>query len=49
MLGNSDVTESQDVAVKLGEDISTRAMMEYFKPPMTWLEEQNKGRQIGWE
>ena len=32
-----------------GEDISTRAMMDYFKPLMTWLEEQNKGRQIGWE
>lgn len=31
------------------EDISIRAMMEYFKPLMTWLEEQNKGRQIGWE
>ena len=28
-----------------GEDISTRAMMEYFKPLMSWLEEQNKGRQ----
>ncbi|PYJ76855.1 MAG: hypothetical protein DME77_04630 [Verrucomicrobia bacterium] len=25
------------------------AMMEYFKPLMSWLEEQNKGRQIGWE
>jgi len=32
-----------------GEDISTRAMMDYFKPLMTWLEEQNRGRQIGWE
>jgi len=32
-----------------GEDISTRAMLEYFKPLMAWLEEQNKGRQIGWE
>jgi len=32
-----------------GEDISTRAMAEYFKPLMTWLEEQNKGRQIGWD
>ena len=32
-----------------GEDISTRAMMEYFKPLMSSLEEQNKGRQIGWE
>ena len=27
-----------------GEDISIRAMMEYFKPLMSWLEEQNKGR-----
>jgi len=22
-------------------------MMDYFKPLMSWLEEQNKGRQIG--
>ena len=32
-----------------GEDLSTRAMMEYFKPLMAWLEKENKGRQIGWE
>jgi peptidyl-dipeptidase A len=32
-----------------GEDISTRAMLDYFQPLMSWLEEQNKGRQIGWE
>jgi len=32
-----------------GEDISTRAMAEYFKPLQSWLEEQNKGREIGWE
>jgi len=32
-----------------GEDLSTRAMMEYFKPLMAWLEQQNKGRQIGWD
>jgi peptidyl-dipeptidase A len=32
-----------------GEDLSTRAMVEYFKPLMGWLQEQNKGRQIGWE
>jgi peptidyl-dipeptidase A len=32
-----------------GEDISTRAMADYFKPLMTWLEEQNQDRQIGWE
>jgi peptidyl-dipeptidase A len=32
-----------------GEEISTRAMAEYFKPLQTWLEEQNKGRQVGWD
>ncbi len=31
-----------------GEDLSTRAMVEYFKPLQKWLEEQNRGRQIGW-
>lgn len=33
----------------VGEELSTRAMLEYFKPLMKWLEEQNKGRQIGWD
>jgi peptidyl-dipeptidase A len=32
-----------------GEDLSTRAMLEYYQPLMSWLQEQNKGRQIGWE
>lgn len=32
-----------------GEDISTRAMADYFRPLQIWLEEQNKGRQIGWD
>ena len=32
-----------------GEDLSTRAMMDYFKPLMAWLEQQNQGRQIGWD
>ncbi len=32
-----------------GEDLSTRAMVEYFKPLTAWLAEQNKGRPIGWE
>jgi peptidyl-dipeptidase A len=32
-----------------GEDLSTRAMVDYFKPLMIWLEEQNRGRTIGWE
>ena len=32
-----------------GENLSTRAMVDYFKPLMTWLQEQNKGRTIGWE
>jgi peptidyl-dipeptidase A len=32
-----------------GEDFSTRAMLEYYAPLLTWLTEQNKGRPIGWE
>ncbi|BDU75028.1 M2 family metallopeptidase [Mesoterricola silvestris] len=32
-----------------GEDLSTRAMAEYFRPLTQWLETQNKGRQIGWD
>jgi peptidyl-dipeptidase A len=32
-----------------GEDLSTRAMVEYFKPLQAWLEEQNRGRPLGWE
>ncbi|MGI8957323.1 MAG: M2 family metallopeptidase [Chthoniobacterales bacterium] len=32
-----------------GEDISTRAMVDYFQPLMAWLEKQNKGRKIGWD
>ncbi len=32
-----------------GEDVSTRAVAEYFKPLQARLEEQNKGRQIGWD
>ena len=32
-----------------GEELSTRAMVEYYAPLMSWLEEQNKGRKIGWE
>ena len=31
-----------------GEDLSTRAMADYFAPLMAWLQEQNRGRQIGW-
>ncbi len=32
-----------------GEELSTRAMVEYYAPLMQWLQEQNKGRPIGWE
>jgi len=32
-----------------GEDLSTRAMAEYFKPLMAWLEHENRGRQVGWD
>jgi hypothetical protein len=46
----TDVTPEHDAAAEATcEDISTRAMMEYFKPLMSWLEEQNKGREIGWD
>lgn len=32
-----------------GEDLSTRAMVEYFRPLQAWLEEKNRGRKIGWD
>lgn len=32
-----------------GEDLSTKAMVEYFQPLTKWLETENKGRPIGWE
>ncbi len=32
-----------------GEELSTRALAEYFKPLMAWLDRENRGRQIGWE
>ena len=31
-----------------GEEISAKPMLEYFQPLMSWLQEQNKGRDIGW-
>ncbi len=34
---------------KTGEDISPKAMLEYFKPVMDYLQEVNKGRVVGWE
>jgi peptidyl-dipeptidase A len=44
-------TEDWRVVLKVatGEDLSTRAMVDYFKPLMAWLEKQNKGRKIGWD
>ena len=32
-----------------GEDLSTRAMVEYFQPLLAWLQMENQGRPIGWE
>ncbi len=32
-----------------GEELSTRAMLEYYAPLQGWLEAQNRGREIGWE
>ena len=29
---------------KTGEDLSARAMLDYFSPLMVWLKEENKGR-----
>ena len=31
-----------------GEPLSTRAMMEYFKPLDAWLDQQLKGKPVGW-
>lgn len=31
-----------------GSELSTKAMVEYYKPLMKWLEKENKGRKIGW-
>ncbi len=33
---------------KTGEEISTRAMLEYFEPLMDYLQEANAGRELGW-
>lgn len=30
-----------------GEELSSEAMLEYFAPLQTWLEEQNEGREVG--
>jgi peptidyl-dipeptidase A len=32
-----------------GEELSTRAMVEYYAPLMDWLKKENQGRPIGWE
>jgi peptidyl-dipeptidase A len=32
-----------------GEELSTRAMVDYYRPLMKWLEKQNRGRRIGWD
>jgi peptidyl-dipeptidase A len=29
--------------------MSGQAMIEYFRPLMSWLQEQNKGRRCGWQ
>jgi peptidyl-dipeptidase A len=34
---------------KTGEELSTRAMLEYFKPLMAYLEKENQGRTVSWE
>jgi len=34
---------------KTGEELSSRAMLEYYRPLMKYLETENKGRQLSWE
>lgn len=34
---------------KTGSEVSTKAMLEYFEPLVSYLEEQNAGRTIGWQ
>ena len=34
---------------KTGEELSTRAMLEYYRPLMTYLQKENKGRKTSWE
>ncbi len=34
---------------KTGSAVSTKAMLEYFEPLVSYLEEQNAGRKIGWQ
>lgn len=31
-----------------GEDLSAKAMLEYYAPVMKYLQEQNRGREVGW-
>ena len=31
-----------------GEELSAKAMLEYYEPLMKYLQEQNKGREVGW-
>ena len=33
---------------KTGEELSTRAMVEYFKPLLAYLEKENQGRNVAW-
>ncbi len=34
---------------KTGEDLSTKAMLDYFEPLIAYLETENEGREIGWQ
>jgi peptidyl-dipeptidase A len=31
-----------------GEELSGKAMLEYYEPLLGWLKEQNQGREVGW-
>ena len=38
---------AQVIREATGEDLSSAAMLEYYAPLQTWLEEQNRGREVG--
>jgi peptidyl-dipeptidase A len=39
----------QVIREKTGEEVSTRAIREYFQPLTAYLEKENAGRQVSWQ
>ena len=47
-MGSSKPWPEAMAAITGGREMDAGAMIEYFRPLLTWLEEQNKGRTCGW-